>query len=159
MTDKAVSSVLLKSDAAQALRARAEKIRLENAAKRIARQPVNVAAPTPEDLQRTIHELEVHQIEMELQNEEMRRIQEELETSRARYFDLYDLAPTGYFTLSGDGLILEANLTMAKLLGVARCDLVGQPFSHFVFPEDQDMNYLEFKDLLETGEPREWEMR
>ena len=65
-------------------------------------------------------------------NEELRRMQEELEGSRARYFDLYDLAPVGYFTLSEQGLILEANLTGAKLLGVARGALVKQPLSRFV---------------------------
>jgi PAS domain S-box-containing protein len=159
MNKAEVSSVLPRPDAAQALRARAEKMALEKAAKKAAQQPANLATPTPEGLQRTIHELEVHQIELEIQNEEMHRIQEDLETSRTRYFDLYDLAPTGYFTVTGEGLILEANLTVAKLLGVARGDLVNQPWSRFVFPEDQDVNYLEFKDLFETGEPREWEMR
>jgi PAS domain S-box-containing protein len=159
MTKREDSAVLPRSDAAQALRQRAEKIALEKAAKKAAQQPANLAAPTPEGLQHAIHELEVHQIELEIQNEEMHRIQEDLETSRTRYFDLYDLAPTGYFTLTGEGLILEANLTVAKLLGVARGDLVNQPWSRSVFPEDQDINYLEFKELFETGEPRAWEMR
>jgi len=62
----------------------------------------------------------------EMQNEEMRRAQEALEASRARYFDLYDLAPVGYFTLSPQGLILEANLTAATLLGSPRGALVKQ---------------------------------
>ena len=154
-----VSSVVPRPDAAQALRARAEAIALDKAAKKAAQRPANLAAPTPDDLQRTIHQLEVHQIELEMQSDELRKIQGELETSRARYFDLYDLAPAGYFTLTGEGLILEANLTLAKLLGVARGDLVNQPWSRSVFPEDQDVNYLEFKELFETGEPREWEMR
>jgi PAS domain S-box-containing protein len=78
--------------------------------------------------------LRVHQIELEMQNEELSRAQEELEASRARYFDLYDLAPVGYFTLSEEGLILEANLTAAKLLGVPRGALVKQPFSSFILP-------------------------
>ena len=69
-----------------------------------------------------------------MQNEELRRTQEELEASRARYFDLYDLAPVGYFTLSEQGLILEANLTAARLLGVARGALVKQPLSRFILP-------------------------
>jgi PAS domain S-box-containing protein len=131
---------------AQTLRDRAEAIALERAA-------------VADLAQRSIHELRVHQIELEIQNEELHRIQGELEISRARYFDLYDLAPVGYFTLTVDGLILEANLTAAKLLAVARRDLVNQPLSRFVFPEDQDINHLEFRELMETGVRREWEMR
>jgi two-component system, cell cycle sensor histidine kinase and response regulator CckA len=103
--------------------------------------------------------LRVHQIELEMQNEELRRTQEELEVSRARYFDLYDLAPVGYFTLSEQGLILEANLTAAKLLGVARGALVKQPLSKFILREDQDIHYRRRKQLLETGEPQSWELR
>jgi PAS domain S-box-containing protein len=120
----------------------------------------------PENLQalpwvarRALHELRVHQIELEMQNEELRRTQEELEVSRARYFDLYDLAPVGYFTLSEQGLILEANLTAAKLLGVARSALVNQPLSRFILPEDQDIHYRHRKQLLATGAPQAWELR
>src|SRR6202011_2882519 len=120
------------SDSRQALRKRAEAMAREKAAQ----APENLEARTPEALDRTLHELRVHQIELEMQNEELRRTQEELEASRARYFDLYDLAPIGYFTLSEEGLILEANLTAAKLLGVTRDALVKQPLSRFVFPED-----------------------
>ena len=94
-----------------------------------------------------------------MQNEELQRTQAELEASRARYFDLYDLAPVGYLTLSEQGLILQANLTLAKLLGVTRSALVKHPLSCFVVPEDQDINYLHFKQLFETGGPQVWEMR
>jgi len=66
-----------------------------------------------------------------MQNEELRRTQADLEASRARYFDLYDLAPVGYFTISERGLILEANLTAATLLGVARGALIKQPLTRF----------------------------
>jgi len=78
--------------------------------------PLDMKGKTPAEL---IHELRVHQIELEMQNEELRRAQAELDASWARYFDLYDLAPAGYFTLSEEGLILEANLTAATLLGAA----------------------------------------
>ena len=61
--------------------------------------------PSPEDAGNLIHELRVHQIELEMQNDELRRMQVELETSHEKYFDLYDLAPVGYVTLSDKGLI------------------------------------------------------
>ena len=112
-----------------------------------------------EMLQKTLHELRVHQIELELQNEELRHAQAELEGSRTRYFDLYDLAPVGYCTLSEKGLILEANLTAGTLLGVARGTLASQPISRYILKEDQDTYYLQRRKLLETGEPLECELR
>jgi signal transduction histidine kinase len=108
-------------------------------------------APSPEDTQKTLHELQVHQIELEMQNQELRLAQAELDAARARYLDLYDLAPVGYVTLSDQGLILEANLTVATLLGVSRGALVTQPFSSFVLADDQDIYYLRSKGLLETS--------
>jgi len=141
--------------AEQALRRRAEALALE----RTGQSPDEAAALSPEAARRALHELQVHQIELEMQNDELRRTQEELETSRARYFDLYDLAPVGYVTLSEQGLILEANLTAAELLGVARGALVKQPLSRFVLREDQDIYYLHRKLLFETGSPQVWELR
>ena len=111
----------------------------------------------PEDLEALspktsllLHELQVHKIELEMQNEELRRAQSELEASQARYFDLYDLAPVGYFTLSERGMVLSANLTAAGLLGVARGTLVGQHLSRFVFEADQACYFRHKKRLLET---------
>jgi PAS domain-containing protein len=78
----------------------------------------NIQNTVEEDTQKLIHELQVYQIELEMQNEELRKAQAELEESRSKYFDLYELAPIGYFTLDKKGLILEANLTGANLLGV-----------------------------------------
>lgn len=86
----------------------------------------------PQDAQLLYHELRVHQIEMELQNEELRRVQVELEAARERYFDLYDMAPVGYCTVDDDGQILEANLTSAALLGVTRSALVKLRITHFM---------------------------
>ncbi len=140
---------------AQALRQRAEALANEKA--RTA--PDAPETVSPEDAARALHELKVHQIELEMQNEELRRAQEELEVSRARYFDLFDLAPVAYFTLSEQGLVLEANLTAAKLLGVERGDLVQQPLSRYILREDQDTYYLHRRALWETGAPQSWEMR
>jgi len=105
---------------------------------------------SPEEARQTLHELRVHQIELEMQNEDLRRTQGELEASRVRYFDLYDLAPVGYCTLSEQGLILEANLTAATLLGVAQDVLVTQPITRFILKEDQGIYYRLRKQLFET---------
>jgi PAS domain S-box-containing protein len=115
--------------------------------------------PSVKDVRRVLHELHVHQIELEMQNEELCRVQAELETSRARYFDLYDLAPVGYFTLSEKGLIQEANLAGVALLRVTRGDLAKQPVSHFILSEDQDIYYRYRKQLVETGAPQVYELR
>jgi PAS domain S-box-containing protein len=142
-------------DSVQALRRRAEAL----AAEKAGGMPENADVLSPDSARRALHELRVHQIELEMQNEELRRTQQELEASRERYFDLYDLAPVGYFTLSEQGLILEANLTAAKLFGVARSVLVKQPLSRFILPEDQDNHYRHRKALLETGTPQSWALR
>jgi PAS domain S-box-containing protein len=91
------------------------------------------------DLRKLLHELQVHQVELEMQNEELRRAQQELEVSRSKYVDLYDFAPLGYFTLDSRGTILEANLTGAAMLGVERSLLVKKPFVLFVAPDSQDL--------------------
>ncbi len=110
-------------------------------------------------MQETLHELRTFQIELELQNEELRRTQFEADTARARYFDLYDLAPAGYCTLNEAGLILEANLTSATQLGVERGALAGQPITRFIFREDQDLYYLHRRQLFETESPQACDLR
>jgi PAS domain S-box-containing protein len=116
-------------------------------------------ALSPEETWRLLHELQVHQIELEMQNDELRRTQAELEASRARYFNLYDLAPVGYVTLSEKGLILEANLMAAGLLGVERSALVKQPLSRFIVPEDQAIYYQYDQHLFNTGAPQSCDLR
>jgi chemotaxis family two-component system sensor kinase Cph1 len=100
------------------------------------------------DSQRLVHELQVHQLELEMQNEELRRVQMELEESRDRYVDLYEFAPVGYLTLSRDGLIVEINLTGASLLGVDRSKLMTRRFASFVVPEDRDRWHRHFLHAL-----------
>ena len=115
--------------------------------------------PLVRDPQKTLHELRVYQIELEMQNEELRRAQEELNLAKARYFDLYDLAPVGYCIISAEGLILEANLTAVVLLGLARAALVKQPITRFIHKDDQDIYYLHRRKFFETGEPDACELR
>ena len=121
--------------------------------------PQELEALSPEETRLMLHELRVHQIELEMQNEELRQTQVELHTARARYFNLYDLAPVGYCTLSKQGLIQNANLTVATLLGLPRGALVKQPLTRFILKEDQDIFYLHRKLILESGEPQSCELR
>jgi len=113
----------------------------------------------PEETVRLLHELRVHQIELEMQNDELRRTQAELDTERASYFELYDLAPVGYLTASGEGLIQRANLAAATMLGVERNFLLNKRISQFIFPEDQDVYFQRYKRLIDSGELQNWEMR
>ena len=141
-------------DAAE-LHARAEEI-----ARKIAvLSPEDVAALSSERGLQTLLDLRVHQIELEMQNEELRRLHAELDAARARYFDLFDLAPVGYCTVSEEGLILEANLTAATLLGVARGALVKQRLSRFILKEDEGNYYLHSQRLFETAAPQTCELR
>ena len=89
-------------------------------------------------LEEIIHELQVHQGELETQNEELKRVQLELEATRNKYQDLYDFAPVGHFTLTQKGIIIEVNLAMAALLGMPGSKLIGRGFGHFVAPESLD---------------------
>lgn len=114
---------------------------------------------SPEEIRKMLHELNVHQIELEIQNEELRLAHAEMDTAKARYFDLYDLAPVGYCTVSEKGLILEANFTATNLLGVSRGGLIKQPFTRFIFKDDEDIFYLHRKKLFEAAEPQVCKLR
>lgn len=114
-----------------------------------------------DEVQQVVHELRVHQVELEMQNEELRETQAELERSRERYFELYDLAPVAYLTLSESSTILEANLTAVRHLGQERSTLLGRPFTRFILPTSQDVYYRHRRELFETGaaQTSELEMR
>ena len=100
---------------------------------------------------RLIHELQVHQVELEMQNEEMRGTQEALEESRSRYKELYDFAPAGYVTLDQFGLIVEANLTAAALLKVSRAALIGKHIQSFMDRGSADAFHLFLRKPLPPG--------
>lgn len=109
--------------------------------------------------QKLLHELQVHQIELELQNEELRRVQGELEGLKERYFEFYNLAPVVFFTLSESGLIQEANFTAVALLGTTAQALDQRPFSRFIHAQDTGQFNLRTRHLLDTGEPQEFDLR
>jgi len=102
------------------------------------------------DTERLLHELQVHQIELEMQNAELRKARDELEVALANYTDLYDFAPVGYLSLDASGVILEANLTSAALLGVERSRLINRRLSHFVVPASQP-DFLAFLERVFAG--------
>lgn len=110
------------------------------------------------DTQALIHELQVHQIELEMQNEELRTAQEIIENSRKRFSDLYDFAPVGYLTIDNKGIINEANLTASELLGCDRTSLIGKPLTIYVNREDQDILYHHLRKLRE-GQSHTAELR
>ena len=103
-------------------------------------------SPTEQDTKRLLHELEVHQIEMEMQNAELHQAHEDMEKVLERYTDLYDFAPVGYFTLDNSGVIRAANLAGATLLGLDRSKILGRSFESFVVPNAR----LAFTAFLRT---------
>ncbi len=107
--------------------------------------------PTKE-LQSLVHELQVHQVELEMQNDELKRVQLALEASRDEFQDLYDFSPVGYFTLTEKGLITQVNLTGANLVGMARPKLIQKRFAQFVAIESEAQLYRHFSSVLKHVE-------
>ncbi|MEI7817070.1 MAG: sigma 54-interacting transcriptional regulator [Desulfuromonadales bacterium] len=123
------------------------------------RESLITESASPEETKRLFHELWVHQIELEMQNEELCRTHEELDASQSRYFDLYDLAPVGYLTIGETGLIKEVNLTAAAMLGVERSVLIEQPLNRIIFKDDQDMYYLSQQQSRNSNTPNIMDVR
>ena len=113
----------------------------------------------PKTVRRIVYDLRVHQIELEVQNEELRVLQQELEASKMRFKDLYDFAPAGYITVNDQGVIVEGNLTAAILLNVVTETMMGQPFFRFILSVDQDIYYQHRAAMFETAEPQTCKLR
>ncbi|MDT8317863.1 MAG: ATP-binding protein [bacterium] len=135
-----------------------QKLRLEAEAKlrskKSALQPL-----AQKDLMELFHELDVYRTELEMQNDELRKTQTELEASRLRYADLYEFAPAPYLTLSDKGLITEANLTAVTRLKTQRERILGKPFSLFIEGKDRDAHYRHLKEVFSRKEPISCELR
>ncbi|MCA1743442.1 MAG: response regulator [Desulfovibrionales bacterium] len=112
-----------------------------------------------QEIKELVHDLRVHQIELEMQNEELRASQQELEIVKTRYFDLYDRAPVGYCTLDNKGLIIESNLALAELLKEPRQKLLKRPWASYVLESDHGINFKKIKDLYKSGQPQQFDLR
>ncbi|MBN2808408.1 MAG: response regulator, partial [Deltaproteobacteria bacterium] len=115
--------------------------------------------PATSEFKKLLHELDTYQIELELQNEDLRQALTELETEQRHYVDFYDFAPVGFLTLSSKGVILEANLRAASFLGVPRQDLRQQRLAAFISPEDSDRYYLYIREFLTGSQENSCELR
>lgn len=131
------------------------KLRTDAEAKLLSEQRRNVPDRSAEEL---LHELQVHQIELEMQNESLRQAHVEMEASRDRYVDLYEFSPVSYLTLSSSGTISEANLTATGLLGEERRKLLKRRFANFVVPEDIDRWHQYFLRVLQSDVQQDCEL-
>jgi PAS domain S-box-containing protein len=134
----------------QTLRERAEAL----ARKKAAHSKENLTTLSTNAFQALIHELRVHQIELEMQNDELRQTQGELEALRAHYADLYDRAPVGYCTLDESSIIREVNLMAANLLGLTREQLVACPITKFIATGSQDVFSQALRQTSATDTPQ-----
>ncbi len=118
------------------------------AQKFLAAQPNEQPPMAQKDVQALVHELNTYQIELEMQNEDLRHTQEELGRSRQRFTDLYEFAPVGYFTFNRKGFIVEVNLTGSLQLGVEKDALLNKAFTSFMSQDDSDLFYLHLKKIF-----------
>lgn len=121
--------------------------------------PSDISAMSAEEVQALVQELRIHQVELQLQNENLRATQEELSKARDRYFDLYELAPVGYLTLGEGSCIRSANLTAAEILGVERGKLIGMRLESLLASKDRDACYLLLKQAAADRTPTTSELR
>jgi PAS domain-containing protein len=111
----------------------------------------DISAMSEKDVAELVYELQVHQMELQMQNEELTRVQADLQHSRQKYCDLYDFAPIGYLTLGRMGNIVDANFLASSWLGLPRDALKGKRFFNFVAPESQDRCFIHFQDVFSSG--------
>lgn len=137
------NSPLPTADYLKSLRKRAEKMRFE--------APIQLDELSQDEIKHLLHDLQVHQVELRMQNEELIRVQLELEDSRDRFSSLYDFAPVGYCTIDRGGKILEANSTLCGLLGVSASQLLQTSIQHFIQEQDQDRFYLYHRGAVRSS--------
>jgi PAS domain S-box-containing protein len=113
----------------------------------------------PKEIKRLLHELQVYRVELEMQNDELRITQNELEKSRNRFADLYDYAPIGYFTLTGKAEIVMLNITAGRILGYHRNDLAGKNLSNYIAKADRDLFYIFLNHVFSSTQKQTTEVK
>ena len=134
------------------LRRRAESRLQETGERSIAGAPLA-------DVQKLVHELQVHQTELEIQNDELIAARAELQAAHDRYRELYDYAPVGYVTIDPRGVVTDANLAAARMLGLARSSMIGQSFHRFVVDGDERTYFAHRREILEDARESHCEIR
>jgi len=130
----------------------------KKAEKKLELETIDIKKLSDDELRRLAYEFQVHQIELDLQNDNLQQTQVELEYSRDKYSSLYDFAPVGYFTISDKGIFLEANLTCATMLGIERSSLINKPLSKFIKREDNNKYYRYILHVFEKHEHKTVEL-
>ena len=130
----------------KSLRKQAERL-LSTTRRQVTRMPA-------EDVQKLVHELQVYQIELEMQNDDLRQAQLEMEVARDRYVELYNFAPIALLTMTDEGEILEVNLAACELLGLDPDQILHQKITHFILAASQDAFYLLCHRVFRT---RRWQ--
>ncbi len=120
---------------------------------------VDIGKLTPDEIKAYVHELNVHKIELDLQNDELRRIQQELEEAKQKYFHLFEFAPIGYLSLDMKNRILSCNFTAALMLESEKESLLGKEIIKFLHPDSQDEFYLFQRTVLDKNENGSCELR
>ncbi|WP_319547860.1 ATP-binding protein [Desulfogranum marinum] len=140
-----------KDENSTTLRCRAEKL--------LSGQYINTDLEKKEDLHQLIQELQVHQVELELQNQELREAESKLEQNRARYMKLYHNAPVGYVILNQAGIIRETNTTFANMVGAESPHIHGKPFAEFLVPVDQPIFRARLRSFFKQPIDKHIELR
>lgn len=130
------------------LRQRAELERANHRESLIAKSSADIGKMTTDEIQALVYELQVHQIELVMQNEELINTQQSLRKSENDYTRIYDLAPIAYLTLSQKGLIQQANIAATTLFNLSREKLFNQRLEKLIHADDQDAYYLFFRNVL-----------
>jgi PAS domain S-box-containing protein len=131
----------------------------ERAEKIVKEKGIATGNYTDKDLNHIIHDLQVHQIELELQNEELRATQKRLENSKEDYFNLFNKAPVGFLLLDNLGFIKKVNSTLLVLLNISSDSILEKPFNEFIHPDDTNIFLSRLKAFFRTPENKRMDIR